>query len=192
LSLSTTSTPGFTLASAAPKVKLKAGKPFKVKLSAKQISSSVPAGTYHVLVSVTDPNGATTTVDTGKTMVVEPAQIDLSGAFVKVPSSVKAGRTGTVQVLVTNRGNVEANGRLTIDLSTSKDQNPIDATGIIATPGSTLHLKPGKSVKLTLKFPAGAASASYHLIAQLDPNDAFHDVNRLNNVFATSGLISVT
>jgi hypothetical protein len=53
-------------------------------------------------------------------------------------------------------------------------------------------LKPGKSVKLTLKFPAGTAAVSYYLIAQLDPNDAFHDVNRLNNVFATSGMISVS
>jgi hypothetical protein len=192
LSLSMTTSPGFTIASAAPQVKLKAGKAFKVKLSAKQIGSSVPAGTYHVLVSVTDPDGATTTVDTGKTMVVAAAQVDLLGAFVKVPSSLKAGQTGTVQILVTNQGNVLANGHLTIDLSTSTGQNPSDATAIIATPGSTLHLKPGKSVKLTLTFPAGSLVASYYLIAQLDPDDAFHDVNRLNNVFATSGMISVS
>ena len=61
LSLSTTtdaSAPGFTIASAAKQVKLKAGKEFKLNLSAKQISASVPAGTYHVLVSVTDPVGS--------------------------------------------------------------------------------------------------------------------------------------
>jgi hypothetical protein len=195
LSLSTTaaaSSPGFTISSASKQVKLKAGKGVKLKLSAKQIGANVPAGTYHVLVTVTDPTGSSTTVDTGKTMVVQAARVDLSGSFVKVPSVVKAGRKGTVQILVTNDGNVEASGRLTVDLSTSNNQTLLDATEITASPAKTVHLKPGKSVKLSLKFPAGAAPASYYLIAQIDPNDAFDDVNRLNNVFATSDKLSVS
>ncbi|WP_237722723.1 peptidylprolyl isomerase [Singulisphaera acidiphila] len=75
LSKSSTGSPGdFTIAGATTKVKLLVGKQTKVRLSAKQLSASVPAGIYHVLVSVTDPDGSTTTVNTGKTLTVLPAQ----------------------------------------------------------------------------------------------------------------------
>jgi hypothetical protein len=73
LSISTASdasSADFVIASAAPKVKLKAGKKFKVKLSAQRVSASIPAGVYHVLVTVRDPNGSTTTIDTGKKLVI--------------------------------------------------------------------------------------------------------------------------
>ncbi|SIN74135.1 Peptidyl-prolyl cis-trans isomerase (rotamase)-cyclophilin family [Singulisphaera sp. GP187] len=77
LSLSKTSTGSagdFTIASASAKVRVMAGKQTKLKLSVKQVNASVPAGTYHLLVSVTDPDGSTTTVDTGKTLTVVAAQ----------------------------------------------------------------------------------------------------------------------
>jgi cyclophilin family peptidyl-prolyl cis-trans isomerase len=61
-----------TIASANPNVRLKAGKQARVNLSTPRLDASVPAGTYRVLVSVTDPDGAKTTVDTGKTLVVQP------------------------------------------------------------------------------------------------------------------------
>ena len=73
LSLSTasdSSSPDFVIASASQKVKLKAGKKIKVKLSASRISASIPAGVYHVLVTVRDPNGSTTTIDTGKKLLI--------------------------------------------------------------------------------------------------------------------------
>ncbi len=77
LSLSTTSTgsPGdFPVATASVKVKLKAGQQARVSLSANHLSPSVPVGTYHVLVSATDPNGSMTTVDTGRTLTVQAAR----------------------------------------------------------------------------------------------------------------------
>ena len=77
LSLSTTTTGSpadFPIAGASTKVKLKAGQQAKLNLSAKSLNASVPAGNYHVLVSVTDPNGSATTLDTGKTIVVQAPQ----------------------------------------------------------------------------------------------------------------------
>lgn len=77
LSLSTAPTGApadVTIASASAMVRLKAGKQVKLNLSAKQWNASVPAGAYHVLVSVTDPNGSKTTVDTGKTLIVRAPQ----------------------------------------------------------------------------------------------------------------------
>lgn len=75
LSTTTTGSPGdYTIASAAVNVRLKAGKQARLNLSARQLDAGMPAGTYHVLVSVTDPDGAKTTVDTGKTLVVQAPQ----------------------------------------------------------------------------------------------------------------------
>ncbi|WZP00856.1 peptidylprolyl isomerase [Isosphaeraceae bacterium EP7] len=73
LSLSTTTTGSssdITIASVAAKVRLKAGRQAKLNISSRKLDASVQAGTYHVLVSVTDPDGSKTTVDTGKTLVV--------------------------------------------------------------------------------------------------------------------------
>jgi CARDB len=195
LSLSTTtapSSPAITIAGATKQVKLKAGKGIKLKLSAKQISASVPEGIYHVLISVTDPSGATTTVDTGRTILVQAANVDLAGSFTKAPAVVKAGRKGTVQILVTNNGNVEANGRLSVNLYTSHTQSLLGAIEITATPAKPVHIKPGKSVKLSLVFPTGVTGSSYFLVAQIDPNDVFDIATLGNRVFATSAMITVS
>ncbi|MDG3002248.1 peptidylprolyl isomerase [Paludisphaera mucosa] len=63
-----------TIASKAANVRFKAGVPARMNLSAGRLDSALTAGTYRVLVSVTDPNGAKTTIDTGKTLTVQPPQ----------------------------------------------------------------------------------------------------------------------
>jgi len=63
------------VASATTRVKLKAGRQVKLTLGTNRLSASVPAGSYHVLVSVTDPGGARTTVDTGKTLTVQAPRV---------------------------------------------------------------------------------------------------------------------
>ncbi|WP_406700128.1 peptidylprolyl isomerase [Singulisphaera sp. Ch08] len=70
----TGSTGAITVARTTAQVNLTEGKQSRVKLLARQLNTSVPAGIYHVLVSVTDPDGSTTTVDTGKTMTVLAAR----------------------------------------------------------------------------------------------------------------------
>lgn len=73
LSLSKTTTGSsddIPIASATAKVRLKPGKQTQIKLSVRRLNAGVAPGTYHVLVSVTDPDGAKTTVDTGKTLTV--------------------------------------------------------------------------------------------------------------------------
>jgi hypothetical protein len=42
-----------------------------VNLVARRLDPGLAAGTYRVLVSVTDPDGARTAVDTGKTLIVQ-------------------------------------------------------------------------------------------------------------------------
>lgn len=59
-----------TIAAASAKVKLRAGKQGRLKLAANRVKPTVPPGTYHVLITVTDPDGARTTLDTGRTLTV--------------------------------------------------------------------------------------------------------------------------
>jgi len=71
LSKSTTGSPDdFTIATAMTPVRLRAGKQARVRLTANQLNASVTPGAYHVLVTVTDPDGSSTTVNTGKTLTV--------------------------------------------------------------------------------------------------------------------------
>ena len=54
--------------------RLNLGQQAKVKLVAPGVKANVPAGTYHVLATVTDPDGGTTVSDTGRTLTVQPAR----------------------------------------------------------------------------------------------------------------------
>ena len=75
LSLSTTTTgsPGISPSRAFRRRSTsRLGKQARLTLSTKQLNASVPAGPYHVLVSVTDPNGSKSTVDTGQTLSSGP------------------------------------------------------------------------------------------------------------------------
>jgi uncharacterized membrane protein len=195
LALSTTTTGSandFTLASATTKkLKLKAHQLSKVTLAAKQINAAIPAGTYHVLATVTDPSGDTTTIDTGKTLAVQAPVVDLSGSFTKVPVSVKHGKNGTVTVRILNNGNIPAAGNLTITLSTSSDQTLTSATQVALTTKKNVKILPGKTLTFSIVFPAGAAPTSHFLVAQIDPADLFHDSTLSNNTFASATEVSV-
>ncbi len=70
LSSTTGATGDVTIATATPNIRLRPGRPARVNLVSRGIPSGAAAGTYRVLVSVTDPNGARTTIDTGRTMDV--------------------------------------------------------------------------------------------------------------------------
>lgn len=60
-----------TIATASTNVRLKPGRQARVNLVARRLDPGLAAGTYRVLVSVTDPDGARTAVDTGKTLIVQ-------------------------------------------------------------------------------------------------------------------------
>lgn len=190
LSTSTTGTSSdIPLASITRNLKMKANKSLKLPLNAKAVGANVPAGTYHVLVTVTDATGSTATVDTGSTLTVAAPTIDLSGAFGNLSTTVKLGKKGKAQLLITNNGNVLAKGKLTLQLSLSTDQTLANGT-VVATASPAIHILPGKTAKVTLAFPAGTAG-SFYLLAQLDPANAFGDLNLSNNLVVTSAQITV-
>jgi uncharacterized repeat protein (TIGR03803 family) len=180
----------FTLATAG-NVRYKAGKTKRVSLKLpKSIASSVPAGTYHLLIRLTDATGAVSTLDSGQMLNVVAPAVDLTGSFVKVPAAATAGRRFAVTFLVTNSSaaNAPAVGVLPFDVDASPDGLVSDATVLVAGK-KRINLKPGKSVRITV---TSSISTAAHLLVNLDPgNAAFtNDINIANNIFHTASTIA--
>ncbi|HEY1684539.1 MAG TPA: VCBS repeat-containing protein [Tepidisphaeraceae bacterium] len=173
------------LKSQTKKVKLKADDHITFNLKATSIPSSTPNGTYQLIAQITDSTG--TTDVTGSPITVAPAEIDLSGAFSKQPVPGKNGKT-KLSAIVTNHGNTAAVGSLSISIDRSPDGQLDDAT-VLGVPSEKINVEPGASKKIggTVTLPAG----TYFLVIQLDPDNAFNDVNLANNVFATTAAITV-
>ena len=152
------------------------------------IPASTPNGTYHLVAQLTDPSGITSDATSTSTIIVAPAQNDLSGTFSKQPVPGKNGKTA-LTFTVSQEGNIPAEGTLALNVDSSPDGQLADAT-VITTPSKKINIKPGKSTRITvtITLPAG----TYFVIVQLDPADAFHDVNLANNTFATSARLTVT
>jgi hypothetical protein len=169
------------------KIRLRNGGHISIPFRISSLPSTVAAGTYHVVVQVTDPNGNVTDAASGGTIAVSPPQIDLSGAFSRTPLPGKTGRT-TLAFTVNNAGNVEAAGTLAFDIDSSIDGQLSDAV-VLFNSDRRIAIRPGKSTRIldVATLPAG----SYFLLVQLDPADSFNDVILNNNVFATSTQITL-
>lgn len=175
------------LASASRVVKLRSHAHLLLPLHATSIPSSVSPGTDYLVAQITDPSGGTVDVASAGTISLAPAQIDLSGSFVKTPVPTKTGRT-VLTFNVANGGNVSAAGNLDFNIDTSPDGLLSDAT--VVTPVTRrINIHAGKSIRMTdvLTLPAG----TYFVVLDLDPSNSFSDVNLSNNAFATALSISV-
>jgi hypothetical protein len=168
-------------------IKLRKGAHISLKFASKSLPSSVPDNTYHLVAQVTENSGNSSVAASSKTITVAPPQIDLTGAFSRMPIPGKGGRS-TLSFTVKNLGTTPADGPLTFNIDTSPDGELSDAT-VLSHPGKTVNIKAKKSTKITesLTLPAG----SYFLLLQLDPLDHFQDVNLANNIFTTGDKITV-
>lgn len=175
----------------ARKINLKPGKKVNIPVKLSSLPFSTPAGTYHLFMQVTDPNGHLSNGVTTATMSVAPAQIDLAGAFVKVPATATAGKKTSTTVQITNNGNVPAVGSLPVFVYASPTPSIGATPDLVASAPRKINIKPGKSVRITLNnlnLPAG----SDYLVANIDPNNFFRDINLANNTFATQTPITVS
>lgn len=176
------------LASTTKKEKLKPNGRVKFNFKVPAIPSTVPVGLYHLIGQVTDPSGNRSEAESNGAITVAPPQIDLSGLFAKQPIAGKNGKT-VLTFTVGNAGNITASGTLAFNIESSPDGLLDDAT-VLSTPSKKINIKAFKSVRITqvVTLPAG----SYFVVVDLDPNNAFHDVNLSNNVFASSSSLTVT
>ena len=172
------------------KVKLKGNLHATLAVNLNSLPATVPTGNYYLIAKISDASGSIAIAASSATIGVEAPRHDLAGSFVKVPATAKAGRHFSATVLVTNEGNVPLKGALQIDAEASVSGTP-DAN--LAPAGKhPINLQPGRSVRIAINGLSVAAAGNYFLIAQLDPNNAFGDVNVANNTFVSTSEVIVS
>jgi hypothetical protein len=190
LALSTDPTFSFddtAIGSIARKFNVRAEKGHAVRLLG-TLPTTLAAGTYYLVAQVTDHNGGITSTVGTKTIVIQPAVIDLSGTF----TTAKPGRAGkplNAVIRITNNGNVSAVGKLPIVVDTSMVPD-LDSSAVMAiAPTRAINIRAGKSLVLKLaRLIAPATPGTYYLIVQLDPNNTLADTNTANNTLVSAGI----
>jgi uncharacterized repeat protein (TIGR03803 family) len=157
--------------------------PFKVS----SLPASVQNDTYHLVVEFVDPAGNTVDIPSSATTQVAPAQIDLTGQFSKTPVPGRGGKT-SLTFTVSNDGNTPASGPLTFNVETALTAQPEETT-LVTTMTRKITLKNGKSQKFTVVVTL--SSGTFFIFIELDPANAFNDINTDNNIFATSAAVTV-
>ncbi|HET6248404.1 MAG TPA: FG-GAP-like repeat-containing protein [Tepidisphaeraceae bacterium] len=171
--------------------KLNPGKSKIIHVNISKLPVGIAPGTYYVVTQVTDPANGLNSASSTSTINIQAAQIDLAGSFKTVPDSAKVGRPFSATITVTNTGNVAADGVLPIAVYSSGD-GTLDgtATGLVGL-RPHINIKPGKSATIRVNKLIVAVDGSYHLVADLDPNNTLGDINTSNNVVVSATTVSV-
>lgn len=172
-----------------PRVNLRQGVGKNVTLKF-NYPSSLANGTYYLLANAdaTSTNTAVSTAVSGSKVTFTAPTVDISAAF-DGPVAVVPGQAANGVLILSNIGNVLANGSANITLYSSTDKVLDSSDPVIATiPGVKIRIKPGQSKKFHVHFvaPAKLAAGSYNLIASIDPLTVPTDTNTANNVAVTS------
>lgn len=151
--------------------------------------SALANGNYFLLA-----NADAISTNTAVATAVSPAAVSFTGPTVDIaasfdgPVAVVPGKSASGVLILSNLGNVLADGSANITLYSSTDKT-LDAsdTVIAAIPGVKIRIKPGHSKKVHVRFiaPAKLAAGSYNLIASVDPLTVPTDLNTANNVAVT-------
>jgi hypothetical protein len=162
----------------------RASKKLKLNLS---FPSTLPDGAYYFVaqVAATDTQTTPAVTATSSAMQIAPGHVDLAATFGGTPISVDPGRKVSTTVSIQNLGNVTAAGPLDLGLYASSDDqyDPLDEL-LAQLPTHTLHLKPGRSIKLHLHFtaPTDQTAGSYSLLAVMKPAASLGDSDSSNDV----------
>lgn len=121
---------------------------------------------------------------TAAMVVIVPPMVDLSATFAKSPVRFIPGRTNSDTLLIQNLGNVAASGTLSVNLDASFDEIDTPLTTI----SKTIRIKPGKALKVKLKFlaPVDLAAGTISLIAVITSTTAPTDTNTANDTATTT------
>ena len=157
-------------------------------------------GTYHVLAQI-NPKGKIVesnlsndaAVSAGTLNVVLPV-VDLAASIAKVPSSIRAGRSGMAQMDLTNTGNIPAVGVVTIALTapTSATTGPSDLS--IRTFKRHVAIGAGKNSRLSvaITIPKDFPHGPYYLAAQITYKGPVLDSNPANDSAISTVTFTVT
>lgn len=172
------------------KINLAPGKHAAFTLKLPTVPASVPDGAYHVLLQVTDPNGATSSAASAGTIAIAAARPDLAGQFVSVPVTAKLSKPIPMSIAIQNVGNTTfklPKLQVVIEVSQTSvfDENAVQ-TFTFTTP---INLKPGKSVTRHFAPPGTFAQAGiYYFFTILDPANSIGDVDTANDIFVSAAI----
>lgn len=148
---------------------------------------AAPVGSYDLIASI-DATGTAMP----PAVVVAPAPVtlvegsdDLATTFASGVPVLMPGERSTVLVTITNKGNVTANGTLTLKLFASGDATLDASDALLATvPIRRLRLKPGRSITVRVHFtaPADLTTGASDLIASTVSSLQLADQNPFNDV----------
>ncbi len=125
---------------------------FPLKLSS--LPSSLPSGTYHIIAQIKDANGLFNEVATTQTITTAAPFVTLAATTTGVlPAAIAAGKSGSITISVTNNGNIDATGPLSVSVAPSIDQvTAVTGVTVATLSKPTATIKVGKTVKYTLHF----------------------------------------
>jgi hypothetical protein len=159
------------------------------------IAASVPAGTYYLLVHVTDASGAVSAVAaSAQTMTVVATDRSFSGQFKRIPTTAKAGQTISVTFVVSNSGNVPLAGPLEIDFYYSQFPEIDRHATRLKERTVPIRLSPGKSKELRVGGLALQRNIgiSQYILAEIDVNLTFHESDGESAAAVSPGTVTVT
>jgi hypothetical protein len=171
-------------------VDLKAKAHLTVSETLASLPASTAAGTYHLLLEVTDKNSDSSVAASAGAFTLAPPNVALKVTVAKFEASAKTGKSVTETLRVANSGNIAATGSLPIEVFTSPNGQISDATEFTEiTKG--INIKPGKSVNIpvALSFPT---AGSFFLGFDVDPDNTFHSTNVANNLVFSSTELNVS
>jgi hypothetical protein len=137
---------------------LKDRKSGAVRFALSALPASLPAGTYYVLAEVVNPTGVSGMVVLSQPVEVEAPVIALNATTSAVaPSSLKAGKAGSIVISIVNSGNITAVGAMDLSLTLAGQSIPL----VSIAPKMSIKAGQTRKVKLTFKLPTALAAGSY-------------------------------
>jgi uncharacterized delta-60 repeat protein len=136
---------------------LRAGGKTAFDFAIKSLPATLASGTYHLLIEVVDPFGATSLAVANQTVAVTAAYVrPVVSVGTVLPASIAIDKSGYVWVTVTNEGNVAARG-VDFTLSLSTDGVTPLAGIILDSAKSNAVILPGTSKRFRLHFKVARA-----------------------------------
>jgi hypothetical protein len=146
---------------------LKTGRSANVTIGIKALPASLAAGTYRIVALMTDPSGKSSILDADQTVAVAAPVISFSvsvGAF--SPAALKPGKTGSLLVSISNTGNIQAHGALTVQVYSIASGGNTTAL-ILGTSHWLATIKPGAVAKYHVRIKAPEAAAGETVLPQV-------------------------
>jgi hypothetical protein len=153
--------------------------------------TDLPAGSYKFIASVTFDGAVSQSASTTGGVVIAPPFASLSAYFQQAPSQVMIGLTpaAPLSLVLSNAGNIPANGSLTISLFESPTQTLGSGSLLLDTFSSVpLSVAPNSTESVSLtekKIPVTAATGEQYLIAVVNAKNTNPQIGT-TNITATS------